>query len=97
MGNDFQNGFEQDFQDTPELSRPRAGTIIWGLTAIAVGLLVLAGLWWSISLNLGYVLIAILIGSGLALVAAGILNVLRGKAGGEGNGGGKTTETWTDN
>ncbi|NKX52238.1 hypothetical protein HER39_17015 [Arthrobacter deserti] len=65
-------------------SRPHAGTIVWGLVAIAVGLLVLAGLWWDISFSLGYVLIALLIGSGLALVAAGIVSLVRGRGAGRG-------------
>jgi hypothetical protein len=80
-----------DFRD--EASRPHAGTIVWGLIAIAVGLLVLASLWWNISLNLGYVLIAILIGSGIALVAAGILSVIRGQAGGKNDIGNEETES----
>jgi hypothetical protein len=71
MDNDFRNGTER--------SGPHAGTIVWGVICTAVGLLVLAGLWWHLSLNLGYVLIAILIGSGLALLAAGILSAVRSK------------------
>lgn len=79
MSYDFRN----DFQDGSAPARPYAGTIVWGLVAIAVGLLVLAGQWWNISFNLGYVLIAILIGSGAILVGAGIVSLIRGRAGGQ--------------
>ena len=59
--------------------RPRVGTIIWGLIAVAVGLLVVAGTWWNISFNWAYVLIALLIGSGIALVVAGVLSATRNR------------------
>ena len=59
--------------------RPRVGTIIWGLIAVAVGLLVLAGTWWDISFNWAYVMIALLIGSGIALVVAGVLSATRNR------------------
>ena len=75
MSYDFRN----DFRNGPAPAGPHAGTIVWGLVAIVVGLLVLAGLWWQISFNLGYVLIAILIGSGAALVGAGIVSLIRGR------------------
>jgi hypothetical protein len=89
MSYDFRN----DFQPGPAPARPHAGTIVWGLVAIAVGLLVLAGLWWHISFNLGYVLIAILIGSGAALVGAGIVSLIRGRAGGQDTAGPDETES----
>jgi fatty acid desaturase len=60
--------------------RPRVGTIIWGLIAMAVGLLVLAGSWWNISFNWAYVMIALLIGSGIALVVAGVLSATRNRS-----------------
>ncbi|MEV7646492.1 hypothetical protein [Arthrobacter sp. NPDC089319] len=59
--------------------RPRVGTIIWGLIAVVVGLLVVAGTWWNISFNWAYVLIALLIGSGIALVVAGVLSATRNR------------------
>ncbi|MCG2621537.1 hypothetical protein LVY72_06360 [Arthrobacter sp. I2-34] len=85
--------FSNDAADQAAPARPRAGTIVWGLVAIAVGLLVLAGLWWNISFNLGYVLIALLIGSGAALVGAGIVSLIRGRAGGAGRIGYDDTES----
>ncbi|WP_205761244.1 hypothetical protein [Arthrobacter mobilis] len=76
------NDFAPEPRNGAAPAGPHAGTIVWGLTAIAVGLLVLAGLWWDISFNLGYVLIALLIGSGTALVAAGILSFIRSRKAG---------------
>jgi hypothetical protein len=61
------------------ITGPSTGTIVWGLIAVAVGLLVLLSVLWDISFDVGHVLIALLIGSGIALVAGGIWSVLRNK------------------
>jgi predicted phage tail protein len=61
------------------ITGPSTGTIVWGLIAIAVGLLVLLSVLWDISFNAGHVLIALLIGSGIALVAGGVWSMLRTK------------------
>jgi len=61
------------------ITGPGVGTIVWGLIAVAVSLLVLLSVLWGISFDFGHVLIALLIGSGIALVAGGIWGVLRTK------------------
>jgi ABC-type nickel/cobalt efflux system permease component RcnA len=67
----------QTTNDGGVITGPSAGTIVWGLIAVAVSLLVLLGVVFGISFDFGQVLIALLIGSGLALVAGGIWGVLR--------------------
>ncbi|WP_262105841.1 hypothetical protein [Arthrobacter sp. Marseille-P9274] len=67
----------QTTNDGGIITGPSTGTIVWGLVAVAVSLLVLLSVIFGLSFDFGQVLIVLLIGSGLALVAGGIWGVLR--------------------
>ena len=58
-------------------ARPRAGTIIWGVLAIVVGMLVLAGELTGLVLDPVLVVMVLLVGTGVALIVGGILSMNR--------------------
>ncbi|GAB3531201.1 hypothetical protein GCM10027403_01290 [Arthrobacter tecti] len=58
-------------------TRVRPGTIIWGVVTIVVGALILAGALTDIMLDPVLVVMALLIGTGLALVVGGVLSMTR--------------------
>lgn len=58
-------------------ARPRAGTIIWGVLAIVIGLLVLAGELTGLVLDPVLVVMVLLVGTGVALIVGGILSMNR--------------------
>lgn len=53
----------------------RAGTVVWGLIAIAVGILVLLAQLVDINLDTGLVLMGLLVGTGVALVVGGLISM----------------------
>lgn len=53
----------------------RAGTVVWGLIAIAVGVLVLLSQLVEINLDTGLVLMGLLVGTGIALVVGGLVSM----------------------
>lgn len=53
----------------------RAGTVVWGLIAIAVGVLVLLSQLVDINLDMGLVLMGLLVGTGVALVIGGLVSM----------------------
>ena len=53
----------------------RAGTVVWGLIAIAVGVLVLLAQLVDITLDTGLVLMGLLVGTGVALVVGGLISM----------------------
>lgn len=53
----------------------RAGTVVWGLIAIAVGVLVLLTQLVDINLDTGLVLMGLLVGTGVALVVGGLVSM----------------------
>lgn len=57
--------------------RPRAGTIIWGVLAIIIGILVLAGELTGLVLDPVLVVMVLLVGTGLALIVGGVLSMNR--------------------
>ena len=57
--------------------RPRAGTIIWGVLAIVIGNLVLAGELTGLVLDPVLVAMVLLVGTGVALIIGGILSMNR--------------------
>jgi predicted phage tail protein len=56
---------------------PRAGTIIWGLVAIVIGVLVLAVELTGLVLDPVLVVMALLVCTGVALIVGGILSMNR--------------------
>lgn len=58
-------------------ARPRAGTIIWGVLAIVIGLLVLTGELTGLVLDPVLVVMVLLVGTGVALIIGGILSMNR--------------------
>ncbi|GAA2172388.1 hypothetical protein GCM10009784_02640 [Arthrobacter parietis] len=58
-------------------ARPRAGTIIWGVLAIVIGILVLAGELTGLVLDPVLVAMVLLVGTGVALIIGGILSMNR--------------------
>ncbi|NOJ58264.1 hypothetical protein [Arthrobacter sp. 260] len=57
----------------------RAGTVVWGLIAIAVGVLVLLSQLVDINLDTGLVLMGLLVGTGVALVVGGLVSMANRK------------------
>ncbi|MBG6189239.1 hypothetical protein IWX64_000159 [Arthrobacter sp. CAN_A212] len=53
----------------------RAGTVVWGLIAITVGILVLLAQLVDINLDTGLVLMGLLVGTGIALVVGGLVSM----------------------
>ncbi|MHA7153913.1 hypothetical protein [Arthrobacter sp. TMN-50] len=53
----------------------RTGTVVWGLIAIAVGVLVLLSQLVDINLDTGLVLMGLLVGTGAALVVGGLVSM----------------------
>jgi len=55
--------------------RVRVGTVIWGATLLAVGLLILVGEVGSISLDPVIVALGLLLGVGVSLIIGGLLSI----------------------
>lgn len=58
-------------------TRPRAGTIIWGVLAIVIGVLVLGGELLGLVFDPVLVVMVLLVGTGAALIVGGILSMNR--------------------
>ncbi|KNC19950.1 hypothetical protein AC792_03540 [Arthrobacter sp. RIT-PI-e] len=59
----------------PHRRRVRAGTVIWGVTLLAVGLLVLIGEVSAIPLDPVLVALGLLLGVGVSLILGGLLSL----------------------
>ncbi|KRE79629.1 hypothetical protein [Arthrobacter sp. Soil763] len=58
----------------PDATRPRVGTVVWGLIIIALAALTVISRLGLVALNGTYVLIGLMIGAGAALVVGGLLS-----------------------
>lgn len=59
-------------EPTTVRDRPRPGTIVWGLIIVVLAALLIVAEFASFSIDMGQVLIALLIGAGIALLVGGI-------------------------
>lgn len=60
--------------DRTEKPGSRVGTVVWGLTIVALAALIIVAKLGVVALNGTYVLIGVMIGAGAALVVGGILS-----------------------
>lgn len=75
---DRYNPLEPDVQNRAEPDRPpRVGTIVWGLVAAAVGVVVLLTQLTDIRFDPAQLFIGLLIGAGLALIIGGLITAIR--------------------
>lgn len=58
----------------PGGTRPRVGTVVWGLIVLALAALIIVSRLGLVALNGTYVLIGLMIGAGAALVIGGLLS-----------------------
>ncbi|GAA1342932.1 hypothetical protein [Arthrobacter roseus] len=63
----------------PRRHETRTGTVVWGLIVVVIGLAFITAQLTDIELDPVIVLLVILLGSGLALVAAGFIAAARGR------------------
>ena len=62
----------------PEAVSPaRVGTVVWGLTVVALAALIIISRLGIVALNGTYVLIGLMIGAGAALIVGGLLSARR--------------------
>ena len=58
-------------------SPARVGTVVWGLTVVALAALIIISRLGIVALNGTYVLIGLMIGAGAALIVGGLLSARR--------------------
>lgn len=63
----------------PRRRETRTGTIVWGMIAVVIGFAFITVQLTDIELDPVIVLLVVLLGSGLALVAAGFMSSARGR------------------
>ncbi len=63
----------------PHRHETRTGTVVWGLIVVVIGLAFITAQLTDIELDPMILLLVILLGSGLALVAAGFIATARGR------------------
>ncbi len=62
----------------PEAGSPaRVGTVVWGLTVVALAALIIISRLGIVALNGTYVLIGLMIGAGAALIVGGLVSARR--------------------
>ena len=66
---------DQDLDPTG--SPARVGTVVWGLTVVALAALIIVSRLGFVALNGTYVLIGLMIGAGAALIVGGLLSARR--------------------
>jgi len=67
-----------DEQDLERAGSPaRVGTVVWGLTVLALAALIIISRLGFVALNGTYVLIGLMIGAGAALIVGGLLSARR--------------------
>jgi xanthine/uracil permease len=67
-----------DAGQDPEASPPaRVGTVVWGLTVVALAALIIISRLGLVVLNGTYVLIGLMIGAGAALIVGGLVSARR--------------------
>jgi xanthine/uracil permease len=64
-------------QDLEAASPARVGTVVWGLTVVALAALIIISRLGIVALNGTYVLIGLMIGAGAALVVGGLVSARR--------------------
>ena len=64
-------------QDREEGSPARVGTVVWGLTVVALAALIIISRLGIVALNGTYVLIGLMIGAGAALIVGGLVSASR--------------------
>ena len=64
-------------QDREEGSPARVGTVVWGLTVVALAALIIISRLGIVALNGTYVLIVLMIGAGAALIVGGLVSASR--------------------
>ena len=65
-------------QDPETAGSPaRVGTVVWGLTVVALAALIIISRLGIVALNGTYVLIGLMIGAGAALIVGGLLSARR--------------------
>ncbi|MET1034790.1 MAG: hypothetical protein ABWX68_06110 [Arthrobacter sp.] len=57
----------------PTAMRVPMGTLVFGLVLVGLGLIVLVGILYGVSLDPGVIAVSVLVGSGLLLVVGGLL------------------------
>lgn len=67
-----------DAGEDPEAGSPaRVGTVVWGLTVVALAALIIISRLGLVALNGTYVLIGLMIGAGAALIVGGLVSARR--------------------
>ena len=65
-------------QDVEAAASPaRVGTVVWGLTVLALAALIIVSTLGIVALNGTYVLIGLMIGAGAALIVGGLVSARR--------------------
>ena len=64
-------------QDLETGSPARVGTVVWGLTVVALAALIIISQLGIVALNGTYVLIGLMIGAGAALIVGGLVSARR--------------------
>ena len=64
-------------QDPETGSAARVGTVVWGLTVVALAALIIISGLGIVALNGTYVLIGLMIGAGAALIVGGLVSARR--------------------
>mgnify|MGYP000350549785 CR=1 FL=1 len=64
-------------QDPETRSPARVGTVVWGLTVVALAALIIISRLGIVALNGTYVLIGLMIGAGAALIVGGVVSARR--------------------
>jgi hypothetical protein len=64
-------------QDPEAGSAARVGTVVWGLTVVALAALIIISGLGIVALNGTYVLIGLMIGAGAALIVGGLVSARR--------------------
>ncbi len=64
-------------QDLEAGSPARVGTVVWGLTVVALAALIIISRLGLVALNGTYVLIGLMIGAGAALIVGGLVSARR--------------------
>lgn len=65
------------WQDPEAGSPARVGTVVWGLTVVALAALIIISGLGIVALNGTYVLIGLMIGAGAALIVGGLVSARR--------------------
>jgi xanthine/uracil permease len=64
-------------QDPETGSSARVGTVVWGLTVVALAALIIISRLGIVALNGTYVLIGLMMGAGAALIVGGLVSARR--------------------